>query len=179
MLNAVIADALNELIIEDETRVCQKCGNEKHVSCFYNHRFNRTCKPCWALRKNEWGSRPNRETGLTNKQASSAKTWKNYSNVHKRHRAKLRHTVLEHYSNATFACECCHEREYQFLAIDHVYPVGRKPKNGAPRSGPTLYRWLINNGFPDGYRVLCHNCNLGRSINGGVCPHEERYAVTA
>jgi len=23
------------------------------------------------------------------------------------------------------------------------------------------------------YQVLCYNCNLGKYINGGICPHKE------
>jgi hypothetical protein len=31
---------------------------------------------------------------------------------------------------------------------------------------------LRKNGFPEGFQVLCANCNIGRHINGGICPHE-------
>jgi hypothetical protein len=31
---------------------------------------------------------------------------------------------------------------------------------------------LKKRGYPPGYRVLCFNCNRGRYLNGGVCPHE-------
>jgi hypothetical protein len=27
-------------------------------------------------------------------------------------------------------------------------------------------------GYPEGFQVLCMNCNWGRYRNGGVCPHE-------
>lgn len=162
------------------SRLCQKCRASKPEDDFYQHTYNRTCKPCWAKRKIEWGSKINPETGHTNRQTSSAKTWLAYSDVHKRHRTKLRVVVLDHYSHGKMSCECCGEHEYSFLAIDHVVPVGRKPKDGVPRSGSVLYRWLIKNDFPDGFRVLCHNCNMGRQINGGICPHEEaaNHAIT-
>ena len=29
-------------------------------------------------------------------------------------------------------------------------------------------------GFPDGFQVLCMNCQVGRRDNGGVCPHKQR-----
>lgn len=25
--------------------------------------------------------------------------------------------------------------------------------------------------YPEGYQVLCYNCNCGKSINNGICPH--------
>lgn len=38
-----------------------------------------------------------------------------------------------------------------------------------------LYRSLKRRGFPkDRFRLLCANCNLGRYLNGGVCPHHNR-----
>lgn len=156
-----------------ETRVCQRCGLTKATEDFYQYKNNKTCRLCWANRKRTWDIRVDPNTGRTNRQISSAKTWLKYSNEQKRHREKLRYTVIEHYSNGTMACACCKEDTYQFLAIDHIIPVGRKPKDGSPRSSAVLYRWLIRNGFPNGYRILCHNCNVGRQINGGTCPHEE------
>jgi hypothetical protein len=39
-----------------------------------------------------------------------------------------------------------------------------------------VYQWLVEHGCPqDGrFRILCFNCNQGRALNGGVCPHESR-----
>ena len=36
-----------------------------------------------------------------------------------------------------------------------------------------MYGWLRRNSYPEGFQVLCHNCNLGKKINGGVCPHND------
>lgn len=30
---------------------------------------------------------------------------------------------------------------------------------------------IIAAGFPAEYQILCFNCNIGRSRNGGRCPH--------
>ncbi len=38
----------------------------------------------------------------------------------------------------------------------------------------SLYRWIIKNNFPEEFQILCFNCNSGRHINGGICPHEEK-----
>jgi hypothetical protein len=32
-------------------------------------------------------------------------------------------------------------------------------------------RWLRKNGFPKGFRVLCHNCNFAHG-HYGYCPHK-------
>ncbi len=32
---------------------------------------------------------------------------------------------------------------------------------------------------PEGFQVLCWNCNLGKYYNGGVCPHRGAVDTTA
>lgn len=71
-------------------------------------------------------------------------------------------------------CQCCGETEPYFLTIDHVNNDGAKERKYL--SSSQLYIYLIRNGFPrDRYQLLCFNCNLGRQINGGICPHWSRY----
>lgn len=31
---------------------------------------------------------------------------------------------------------------------------------------------IKRDGFPNTYQILCHNCNLGKHLNGGICPHQ-------
>lgn len=65
----------------------------------------------------------------------------------------------------------CGEDTYKFLAIDHINGGG-----GADRkivgAGFPFYQSLIKRRFPDGFQVLCHNCNLAKGFYG-VCPHKE------
>lgn len=71
-------------------------------------------------------------------------------------------------------CECCGETLVDFLTIDHIYNDGATHKKELRGNGQVLHRWLKSNGFPkDRYRLLCWNCNAGRHINGGICPHQE------
>ena len=44
------------------------------------------------------------------------------------------------------------------------------------RGGHRMYVWIIKNNFPEGFQVLCHNCNMARSYprNGGICPHQKQ-----
>ena len=82
---------------------------------------------------------------------------------------KLRAKVLDNYG---WLCACCGETEPLFLCIDH------KNNNGAAhrrelgsRSSAALYRYLIKNDFPEEFQTLCFNCNHGKKLNGGTCPH--------
>jgi hypothetical protein len=33
---------------------------------------------------------------------------------------------------------------------------------------------IIRENYPPEYQVLCFNCNCGRALNGGRCPHEDQ-----
>jgi len=80
---------------------------------------------------------------------------------------KIREEMIAAYGSA---CACCGESRFEFLAIDHVYGGGYKERKRFP--GPTLYRHLRKRGWPkDGYRLLCHNCNMSSGFHG-FCPHE-------
>jgi hypothetical protein len=83
-------------------------------------------------------------------------------------RANLRLEVLNNYGGAI--CACCGENIIEFLDIDHIDGGGTKHKKIIGYNA--LYRWLRDNNYPDGYQVLCRNCNWGKYINGGVCPHK-------
>jgi hypothetical protein len=91
-----------------------------------------------------------------------------------RHLRKTRHIVLDHYSGGKRACTCCGEAEQDFLTIDHVHGGGsrerRKLFGHSQAGGHRFYRWLIRNGFPSGYSVLCTNCNLSKAKHG-ACVH--------
>lgn len=41
--------------------------------------------------------------------------------------------------------------------------------------GPAyMAEWFVDNEFPDGFQILCFNCNCGRHRNGDVCPHKTK-----
>jgi hypothetical protein len=76
--------------------------------------------------------------------------------------------AIEAYGGAF--CACCLEDEILFLGLDHIENDGAIENV----SGHHLYSYLRKYGFPPGFRVLCHNCNLGRYLNGGTCPHASK-----
>ncbi len=78
--------------------------------------------------------------------------------------------VLVYYSDNELCCNCCSENEYQFLTIDHINGNGSRERRSIKRYGSNFYRWLIDNGFPEGYQILCMNCNFAKG-KYGVCPH--------
>jgi hypothetical protein len=85
----------------------------------------------------------------------------------KRFQEKLKREVFAAYGG--YRCACCGEAERKFLSIDHVNGGGQKHRRQIGDS--EMYSWLRKNGFPPGFQVLCHNCNMGKALGGGVCPH--------
>lgn len=88
--------------------------------------------------------------------------------------------VISHYSNGTMKCYCCGEMSIEFMTIDHLNGDGlkhRKEIGKGKASGGNFYRWLIRNGYPSGFGVLCQNCNFSRGLFG-YCPHQYKDGMT-
>ena len=90
--------------------------------------------------------------------------------------AKVRRLAFEAYGGPK--CACCGEEEEYFLALDHIEQDGNTHRLTVGKrkdwGGHHLYRYLKQQEYPAGYQVLCFNCNHGRRMNGGVCPHKGR-----
>ena len=65
-------------------------------------------------------------------------------------------------------CACCGEATYEFLSFDHINGGGTRHKR--QRETKHIEQWLKQNGYPEGFRILCHNCNAARGFYG-YCPH--------
>lgn len=86
----------------------------------------------------------------------------------RRERCQLRHDFLEAMGAR---CNCCGELDVRFLTLDHVDDSGGEHRKLLNEQ--QIYREARRDGYPpEKYQVLCFNCNLGRSANGGICPHK-------
>src|SRR5690242_3349065 len=72
---------------------------------------------------------------------------------------QVRLEVLSHYGNQ---CACCHITNIEFLGIDHVEGGGVAHRKTLNRSN--IYYWLRTNNYPEGFQILCHNCNLAKGF---------------
>lgn len=119
----------------------------------------RRCKTCFNdLGRRTWADRRDKP-GATEARARARKIRMD----------KKRELVYDHYGRS---CACCGEFRKQFLTIDHIARDGshhRKTFHGL------ICDWLVRNGYPDGFQILCFNCNCGRERNNGTCPHLEEY----
>ncbi len=90
----------------------------------------------------------------------------------KRLGAQLKIECFQHYGNI---CKCCGESNIYFLTLDHILGNGnihRKKIFKHNVGGVHMYRWLKKNNFPEGYTILCMNCNWATRY-GGICPHKD------
>ncbi len=87
----------------------------------------------------------------------------------KRSRHKIRTAAMLHYGGDPPHCSCCGEGTIEFLAIDHIYNDGCKHRKTFKG---TIEQWLKLHGYPEGFQVLCHNCNFAKSHYHG-CPHKK------
>jgi hypothetical protein len=74
--------------------------------------------------------------------------------------------VFGHYGRA---CTCCGATDD--LTIDHVNGGGQAHRVelfGSNRAGSRFWRWLIAQGFPEGYRTMCRRCNRSKG-DGAAC----------
>jgi len=90
----------------------------------------------------------------------------------KKLRQKRRLQILIHYGGDPPKCSCCDETEIKFLSIDHIKGGGNQHRRERGiKSGWQFYRWLIEHSFPEGFQVLCYNCNFAKG-HYGICPHK-------
>jgi len=169
---------------------CQKCGEVKPLEDFYPRKSSQDgrrsdCKACEATQAHKYYkatatarreySRHWRET-----HPDEARDYDRRRHIAKRetilgrmrerqrdYRADLRAAVFTHYGTV---CACCGTAKR--LSIDHVSGDGAEHRerlygrrNGG---GVQFWRWLIKQGFPQGYQTLCLPCNQSKG-NGKRC----------
>jgi len=169
------------------TRKCKKCGGIKNLADFpiYDPRSGarrHSCRTCNDSRVDEW----HRDHAEPLKAKRRAKYWqdpkahwpparrKRANELAKVRNAILRDKVLTVYGAE---CACCGETEKRFLTVDHINNDGVVMRK-VHGSGGNLYRWLIKNSFPAGFQTLCMNCNFGKALNKGICPHKTKEGST-
>ena len=74
-------------------------------------------------------------------------------------REKIKREVLLHYSinPEKPICSKCGFDDIRALSIDHINGGGNIQREFIHEN---FYRWLIKNNYPEGYQVLCMNCQF-------------------
>jgi hypothetical protein len=160
-------------------RTCYTCGQRKHIKEFPQE----TSKGCSECRRSGLAKqkkaereakryRENTKDILARNEAwrkANISRWESKQREYRnRKRMEQRNQVLVHYGGK---CACCGESEPLFLTIDHIDGNGAQHRRMIGKTD--MWKWLCQQNFPGGYRLLCFNCNAGRYRNGGRCPHED------
>lgn len=72
-----------------------------------------------------------------------------------------RDVVMKHYGGE---CAECGESRPLRLSIDHVNNDGNVHRKEINKYGSGFFKWLIDNDLPEGFQVLCHNCNIEKYL---------------
>ena len=176
-------------------RICKKCHKEKSLNEFEITNKERgwrrhECKACTKTRVQGW---------YVKSKANIRRRYASPEGKHTREKAQKRvlewqkgpgrkkhneNSLASYYRNqheavmayGGYQCACCGETEPLFLTIDHINNDGNKHRKKFQSRGDGLYKWLKHNNYPEGFQVLCMNCNHGKRRNGGICPHNGIYS---
>ena len=127
---------------------------------------------CYTCRIRESSDKLNK-FGKPSKQCDECRIFRatRYKKFDRPRQQKLKQEAINAYGGV---CGCCKESEPIFLTVDHIDNDGAKHRKEIGRGNYGIYKWLKDNNYPSNFRILCFNCNSGRDINGGVCPHEQK-----
>lgn len=149
-------------------RTCSECGRPEGEVTFSVDPRRKQCNDCRNAK-----SRSRYAEDPTKRRAVNASSYRRHAKAHnartQAYWQRIKVEVIAHYGGK---CECCGEMEMVFLTIDHINGGGRQHRK---ETGSFLYQWLRRNGYPEGFQVLCFNCNFAKA-NGG-CPHHAQFYV--
>lgn len=148
------------------TAWCPVCQQFKDLRAFYPNEARTDgvhpyCRACTAVKRHD------HYLANSEKIRAYSREWA------RKYNRELRARTLAAYGGH---CVCCGEQTPQFLVIDHIAGGGNQHRRSlgiVGGGGADFYRWLARENYPQGFRVLCHNCNMSRGAYG-FCPHEDR-----
>lgn len=176
-----------------ELRDCKKCKESKNLDQFVKvyslksrgkNYYQHTCLICYRIKHAE-KERQRRsekpEEYRLSRRKHRANNLEHCRRIRRESGHRLKDRAYEAYGG--YRCVCCGEGEPTMLSFDHINEDGakhrleqlkvRRPTSlDKGSSGDTLYRWLKNNNYPDGFQILCYNCNISKHRNKGICSHK-------
>jgi hypothetical protein len=130
----------------DQKNCCRKCAAQWHNSFYYKQRALGQCSVRYCERKPV----ENRTTCTEHLEAMN-KRRAGYTRSYKEQ-------ALDAYGGRV--CVGCDETDFCCLSIDHIAQDGHLHREEQGGCGTAFYLWLKRNKYPDGFRVLCMNCQF-------------------
>ena len=171
--------------METNERKCSRCKVIKPIEQFpeypdYREGRQKSCKKCadgarirqalWKLKNPEKAKAQNiiARAKVNSDPIRRAQYLQRMAEANRESSKKYRLQAINHYSQGRNNCACCGESHVEFLAIDHINGGGGKHRK---QINQPFFRWLNKSNYPEGFRVLCHNCNMALGLYG-KCPHK-------
>lgn len=151
-------------------KVCPACKQEKPLSRFHKRGkddYQSYCKICssnynkkYHQQNHEKRNQESRET--YRKQMSTPEGKARRAQLHREYCQRTKILVFEHYGGVK--CADCGEEDEVVLTVDHVGGGGNQHRKRLKTPGSRFYQWLRTNNYPNGYEIVCRNCNWRRRM---------------
>lgn len=70
--------------------------------------------------------------------------------------------IIDHYTNGKNCCGWCGITDKRVLDVDHINDDGKRQRAEVNNN---LTWWIVKNKFPEGFQILCRNCNWIKELN--------------
>jgi hypothetical protein len=150
--------------VDNNKTLCSKCSDDKNTYQKKRHDLFIALNMCYDCGKNppvENGKRCQICIDKRNNWYQGSLT----QTKDKVRRDNNRNTVIKYYGGK---CVECGESKSVCLAIDHIDGDGNTHRHKIGKYGSGFFKWLMDNNFPEGFQILCHNCNMSKYLNGGI-----------
>ena len=146
-------------------KTCKKCGEAKAAEAYAKRSSSKDGLQDWckACAQSHYVKYRNANRTSVNDKSRERYAYQKATGVPAGVKWKrlLRLSIIEHYGGE---CACCKEQRIEFLCVDHTNGGGTKHRKELGRV--SIYSWIKKNGYPDGFRVLCWNCNSSMGMYG-------------
>ncbi len=126
-------------------------ATEKERAYHREYKQMRRANPAYRAKEKVWGERYQETLEVRQRRLVSARKRNN------QRRLWQRVLALDYYGGC---CACCGEDRDYFLAIDHIDGGGGKHRKET--KAQHIAEWLFDNGWSNGFQVLCHNGNVAK-----------------
>ena len=156
-------DALPSEVEETEAPLLKK-GNKAYQAAYHRaYRAQRNTDPAYLAKRREYVRwHRAKDPGYKERARQYAKT----RAARRDELVQLRKlAVVNVLTNGEGTCRWCGQGDIDVLCVDHIDNSGaahRKAQRGL--TGDSMYKWLVRNGYPSGYQILCFNCNTKKEL---------------
>lgn len=145
-----------------ECDICRNKRNEEYIKKSEQRSFDGVCGQCGKCRPKD---------GLRTCEQCLENSRQHYQKIKVERREENHHVKMIVFNHYGHRCKCCGESHELLLNIDHVNNDGKQHRK-IKQNSHVIYKDIIDRGFPNCFQLLCWNCNMGKHLNNGICPHQ-------